>query len=471
MNEPENTLTSLLIGRTADPWTHATAGHLAGVFAPLDVGELTVYEPDGTPFVHWGGNPPGDSYPHAWTRTIDNDSLSLSYDDQGSFRFVGLFACGNGLRRIEGSGSGLKGDPARVISPVLPTIIAAVRLFDGLLRQHDELVKVQARVRQYRNEQRVLEQRQTELVSSVLTEHEQRHAQERELADRLEAEVAIRTEQLAQAKEQAERASKIRDRLLTNTGHELRTPLTAVLGYAELLLHEDCEPDERRQFLEAIQNNAKHLLELIESVLDLSRMEAGDLDWREEVANPGELVLRTVEALVPKAQDRRLDVRVRFDTPVPTSVMLDPHRFTQVIRCLVDNAIKFTMTGGVCVVVKHLKGQPTDRLVVDVTDTGVGIPADQISAVFEPFHQVDSSLRRQFSGVGLGLALAKRILELMGGRLSLTSVQGNGSTFQIVLPLEKWSSLHRRAGRHWPAGLPMGESSSRRSATATPVET
>jgi signal transduction histidine kinase/CHASE3 domain sensor protein len=229
-----------------------------------------------------------------------------------------------------------------------------------------------------------------------------------------------------------EAASRHKSEFLANMSHELRTPLNAVLGYAELI--EDGiygeVPQKMADVLERIQQNGRHLLGLINDVLDLSKIEAGQLTLSPVDYSMRELVLDVVSATEALAAEKKLALEVDAPPDLPRG-RGDERRLTQVLMNLVSNAIKFTETGSVTIRAKVEDGS----FLVAVTDTGVGIaPADR-ERIFEEFQQVDSSSTRKKGGTGLGLAIAKRIVELHGGRIWVDSTPGQGSTFAFTLPL------------------------------------
>jgi len=450
MSDFEITLAVLWGDSVSDSWSETALGRLAGVFAPLEVGGLVLLDAENAPLATWGSPIGGEEMSNTWSGAFNGTNLEVCWNEKGAFRFHGRFHCEGGVRVLDGGGRGLNDASAAIFESRLPAIAAAVNLLDAQFKQHGDLAEAEARIRQYRNEHHVLQQRQNELAASILAEQEARVAQERDLNLRLEAEVAARTEQLAQAKNRAERASKVRDALITNMGHELRTPLTAILGYTELLLDDPSDPHEMRQYLETIHSNAQHLLVLIEEVLALSQMEAGRLDFHRSGFAPHEVVIETVESFLPQLAARGLDLSVTFASPIPSSAFSDPDRVRQILRHLLDNAVKFTRVGGVRVVV-GFDSTEGSRLWIEVIDTGPGIPADHLKEIFEPFHQVDSSTARPAGGAGLGLALARRMLNLMGGVLTVTSGLGKGSTFRMVLPVEDCGALHTPPDHHWPA--------------------
>jgi signal transduction histidine kinase/HAMP domain-containing protein len=229
-----------------------------------------------------------------------------------------------------------------------------------------------------------------------------------------------------------EAASRHKSEFLANMSHELRTPLNAVLGYAELI--EDGiygeVPAKMADVLERIQQNGRHLLGLINDVLDLSKIEAGQLTLSPVDYSMRELVLDVVSATEALAAEKKLALEVDVPPDLPRG-RGDERRLTQVLMNLVSNAIKFTDAGSVGIRASVAEGS----LLVAVTDTGVGIAPEDRERIFEEFQQVDSSSTRRKGGTGLGLAIAKRIVELHGGRIWVESVPGQGSTFAFTLPL------------------------------------
>ncbi|WLD13361.1 PAS domain-containing hybrid sensor histidine kinase/response regulator [Planctellipticum variicoloris] len=238
-----------------------------------------------------------------------------------------------------------------------------------------------------------------------------------------------------QLQEAAEAASRAKSEFLANMSHELRTPLTAILGFAELLV-DDPDPAVVPEFAGTIVANGRHLLHLLTDILDLARIESGLADSVEEAASPKLLVLDVLRSFEPAVALRKLTLQHFIAPEVPETVLLDVQKFRQILSSLVDNAVKFTHSGGVLVrlLVDPLPDPP--QLRVDVVDTGIGMSAGQVSELFSPFSQVDGSLTRSYGGVGLGLALSRRLSEILGGALEVSSVPGRGSTFSFWVALK-----------------------------------
>lgn len=238
------------------------------------------------------------------------------------------------------------------------------------------------------------------------------------------------------SREVALAASRVRSEFLSSMSHEIRTPMNSVLGMAELLGETELDAEQRR-YLNLIQANGETLLELINSILDLARIESGRLNLAAGEFDPRELVEQVLDALAVAAFEKGLELVARVSLEVPRRVVGDAFRLRQVLTNLIGNAIKFTERGQVVV---RLDRDPDFRaasaLRFTVIDTGIGIAADKMKMIFEPFRQADSSNTRGYGGSGLGLAIASRLAGLMHGELTAESEPGKGSTFRFAVPLE-----------------------------------
>lgn len=250
------------------------------------------------------------------------------------------------------------------------------------------------------------------------------------LAD-LEQRVVERTAELADKSRQLELASQHKSQFLANMSHDLRTPLNAVLGYSELLLDGiyGAMPDRARDVLVRVQANGRHLLQLINDILDLSKIEAGQLELVCQRYDLGEIVASVVSSTGSLAQSKGLAVTTTLKGEIPAGLG-DPRRITQVVLNLLGNAIKFTDAGTVAISLQSMG----ESLELTVRDTGPGIDSVDHGRIFNEFQQVDSSTTRSKSGTGLGLAICKRIVELHGGTIELESQIGTGATFRVRLP-------------------------------------
>ena len=241
------------------------------------------------------------------------------------------------------------------------------------------------------------------------------------------------------ALERAAAAGAAKSEFVANMSHEIRTPMTSILGYAELLEEKEQDP-EKLEFLSIIRQNGAFLLEIINDILDLSKIEAGKLEIvpeRFELAPFAHVIHSLMQV---RAAESGVKFSVEFEGPVPETLRSDPKRLRQVLVNLVGNALKFTKRGAVRLVVSHEKNQ----VVFDVIDTGIGMTDDQVGQLFQPFHQADASVTRRFGGTGLGLAISHRLAAMLGGEISVVSEAGVGSTFTLKLaagPSSKRSAL------------------------------
>ena len=242
-------------------------------------------------------------------------------------------------------------------------------------------------------------------------------------------------------------ANHAKTEFLANMSHEIRTPLTSILGYAELVLHDEqiaTSECERQGALRVIQRNGEHLLGILNDILDLSKIEAGKLVCEQIRFSPGRLLLEVSELMGVRAQAKGLEFETLCEGSIPRTIFNDPTRLRQVLINLLGNAVKFTEHGRIQVVVRL----PTDKselLEFEVRDTGIGMNAAQKECVFEPFAQADSSTTRQFGGTGLGLAISSRLATLLGGRLECESQAGDGSVFRVFIATGPLKGVPRTA--------------------------
>ncbi len=250
---------------------------------------------------------------------------------------------------------------------------------------------------------------------------------------------SIRAQQIERdARLRAEAADRAKTEFLASMSHEIRTPMTSILGYAELLA-EPGHPEERRAaFIDSIRRNGRHLLVIINDLLDISRIEADRLHVESEPTDAPSLVVDVCATLEPRARVKGIGFSCVLCSPVPSSLNTDPTRLRQILMNLVGNAIKFTDHGQVRVELSSVRAAGGKHaLVVDVIDTGQGIPIETAGRLFQPYAQADASIARTHGGSGLGLVISRRLARLLGGDVVLLrSSPGSGSTFRMTIAAE-----------------------------------
>lgn len=289
-----------------------------------------------------------------------------------------------------------------------------------------------------------------ELTAVVTILHDRREALERGrlyeqlkmASDELQARVQAATAELATQNEllrrqaiELEQASRLKSQFLANMSHEFRTPLNAILGYTHMLLQGvagDLMPAIKRQ-LQRIDSNGRHLLTIINEILDITRIEAGKMPMQVSEFNINELVPEVMAELDPVIARSKLTVTPKLSPDVPL-VFSDRQKVKQIVVNLLSNALKFTHEGGIQIAVSYNDGDKT--VTIAVSDSGIGIAAENHEKIFEDFRQVDDSPSRQYGGTGLGLAICRRLAHALGGRIVLTSAIGQGSTFILTIPVQ-----------------------------------
>ena len=326
--------------------------------------------------------------------------------------------------------------------PVLQQRIADVFTKGGSSVEASFLAKDGSTTPYFFTGRRVVFNGQACLVGMGLDISERKRAEQalRVLNQTLELEVATRTSDLQAALVRAEAADRIKSAFLATMSHELRTPLNSIIGFTGIVLQGLAGPltTEQTKQLGMVQNSARHLLELINDVLDLSKIEAGQLEVRAAPFRLHDSLERVVGLVKPMADKKNLSLTVVAPQNLG-EVNTDRRRVEQILLNLVNNAIKFTERGGVTITVEKLPAPqpgppPTVRL--RVSDTGMGIKPENLALLFQPFRQIDSGLTRQHDGTGLGLAICRRLATLLGGEISATSEWARGTEFIVTLPAQ-----------------------------------
>jgi signal transduction histidine kinase len=252
--------------------------------------------------------------------------------------------------------------------------------------------------------------------------------------EQLEETIAERTDDLQRVNEELSKSNQIKTTFVSVINHEMRTPVTAILGYAEMLLNDETPlPPFQLDAMRRIQYQGQRLANLANNLLDISRMEEEKLSLDLQTLDVATIINQTVAAIRPMAEQKHVSIEIDLPGALP-DIYGDSQRVGQVLSNLLSNAIKYTPDTGLVTVTAWV-GDPADMVSISVADTGVGISADLLPHVFDRFYRAEHDLRMNVVGVGLGLSIAKRLIEAQGGRVWAESEEGQGSTFTFVLPI------------------------------------
>uniref|UniRef100_A0A7C1WW69 histidine kinase n=1 Tax=Pseudomonas graminis TaxID=158627 RepID=A0A7C1WW69_9PSED len=303
------------------------------------------------------------------------------------------------------------------------------------LRTANEELEEQSRI--LKESQAYLETQQAELeqTNEQLAEQGKALADQRDALDRNNEELHIAQIELEARADELQRSSKYKSEFLANMSHELRTPLNSSLILAKLLAEnpQDNLSEEQVKFAESIYSAGNDLLNLINDILDISKVEAGKLDMRPENSSVSRLVEGLRMTFQPLASEKKLEFSVEIQSGTPVSLYTDRQRLEQILKNLLSNAVKFTESGTVSLTVSR---QPGEGVAFTVRDSGIGIAEEQQESIFEAFRQADGTTNRRYGGTGLGLSISRDLARLLGGSISVTSAPGQGSIFTLVLPEE-----------------------------------
>jgi len=248
----------------------------------------------------------------------------------------------------------------------------------------------------------------------------------RDITDRKQTE-----KELISAKEKAEESDRLKSAFLANMSHEVRTPLNSIIGFSELLADPDFEQEQKREFIDHIVTNGNQLLTIISDIMDISKMESGEITIRKTQIKTQKFVSSVIDQYTFQAEAKKLELKLILpDTKEETALFADEDRLSQIFNNLVGNALKFTAKGTI-----EIGYYPNGEMVeFYVRDTGIGITAEYQDKIFDRFRQVEDAKTRTYGGNGLGLAISKNLVELMGGKIWVKSIPGKGSTFYFTIP-------------------------------------
>ncbi len=254
--------------------------------------------------------------------------------------------------------------------------------------------------------------------------------------------------ELDAARQESLDANRAKSAFLANMSHEIRTPMAAVIGYTDLLLDPTLGASERVNHVQTVRRNAEHLLSLVNDILDISKIEAGKMTVEILPTSPNQVVVEVASLMRVRAVEKKLTFDIEYVGSLPETIQTDPTRLRQILLNFVGNAIKFTEKGRVRIRVRcDAPGSVDPRLTIEVSDEGIGMTEEELQKLFTAFTQADASTTRRFGGSGLGLVISKRLVEMIGGQITVESIPGRGSVFRVAVPTGPLAGVRMIEGR------------------------
>ncbi|WP_343855410.1 PAS domain-containing hybrid sensor histidine kinase/response regulator [Fulvivirga kasyanovii] len=329
---------------------------------------------------------------------------------------------------------------------ITPIHSTSHEILGGIITLHD-ITEVKQMLEKLRSQNQQLS-KTNQLLQNQIEERQLAEKKLKQAHDYLEKRVVERTAELSKAKQDAENASKEKDKFLANMSHEIRTPMNAIIGMAQLL-NSTPLTTEQKKYVNSINSASDTLLSLINDILDFSKIEAGMIDFENNPFSIHNAVHEVLNITSFKCENSPVSLDKDIDPQVPETLSGDKYRLNQILLNLLSNAVKFTPEGEIKLMVK-VKGTDGQKVILqfNVKDTGIGIPSEKIKSIFDGFTQASSDTTRKYGGTGLGLTIVKSLVELQQGQLSVKSKEGSGSEFIFTLPFERTDNKEKHSVSH-----------------------